>query len=113
MGPVFVQGQWIDDTAAGECEPRLTPEEGVILRAADTQGMRPAIEEPRGKQSSNIRWVHRTIGDTAQRRLDLHERFEPEKTSRAVANECDFNSAGVRRFGDRTSNPIGANRNCC
>ena len=87
MGAVIIQGQGIDNAAAGKGQARLAHHEGVIFRTANAQGMVRAAQQARHQKSRHIGWSHRAIGDPSLRGLDLDQRLQPGHAARAGADD--------------------------
>ena len=72
----------IDDAAALVGEPRLAGEEGDLLRTAEAQSMRAALQQASGEQAVDIAGPHRPVGDAALGRKRPRP-SAPTKTGRA------------------------------
>ncbi len=109
MGKVVVQAQWISHADAGEGEAFLAGEEGDLFGLALAQ-REPlfALVKTGIEQAGHVFRLHRAVGDTALRGVDLDQGFEPEQAARTVAYQFDRDAAHLGFMPDRARDLLGA-----
>ena len=108
MTAIIVERQRIGQPAAGEDEPLLVREIGDVVDAAERLGMRPAAQEARFEQLSDLARRDRTIADAAGRGFDLDQRLEPKEAARSGADDLNVEAAAARLVRDRAGDRVRA-----
>ena len=105
---VITERQRIDDAAAGEGQPGLAGQPGMILD--ETEPRRLSFEQAGVDQASDGGRVYGAIAHPAGCGLHLHQRFQPEQAARAGADDLDGHATCGGLGGDGLGDLVGAHR---
>src|SRR6185312_1786316 len=95
MGAIVGKRERIGDAATREGQALLALQVRNFFRQAEAKGMVGDGAEAGVEQMLDVRGLDRAEGDAAGLGLDLEQRLQPEQAARAVADQRDFDAAGV------------------